>query len=112
MHGMTFLQWKAVIKDLIDKAQREPGFPIPATTVATLKKLREQLETPRNSQQRKKFEQKLEAFIESDEQLRAAIESRLYKEVPLAIAKANATLTRADRYLKSTGRKKLPGRRK
>jgi hypothetical protein len=109
---MTFLQWKAVIRDLIDKAQSEPDFPIPATTLVTLKKLRKQLETPLNSRQRKKFEQKLDAFIESDERLRAAIENRLCREVPIAIAKATATLKRAERYLGTTGRKKPPSRRK
>jgi uncharacterized Rossmann fold enzyme len=104
---MTFTQWKAFIKEFIDEIQKQPSVLISSETRTSLKEFQKHLETPRNAQQRKRFEQKLEAFIIGNPALKKATERHLKKRIPVTIEKAVSALLRANAYLERYGRKKL-----
>jgi glucan phosphorylase len=86
------MQWKATMEDLIDGVQRELGFTIPTKTRAALNTFRKRLEENLGGRKRKRFEQELEAFLQSKRPLRAASKRYLRKKMNPAIKAVIAAL--------------------
>lgn len=93
------LQWKATMEELIDGVQGELGFTIPTKTRAALHTFRKHLEENLGGRRRKRFEQELEAFLQSKRALRAASKRYLRKKMRRTIKAVTATLKRARRLL-------------
>lgn len=96
---LTLLQWKATMEELIDGVQAEMGSAIPPKTRAAMHSLRERLEENSDGRGRKRFEQELEAFLQSKRALRAASKRYLRKRMRLVTKATIATLKRARRLL-------------
>jgi uncharacterized protein (DUF2267 family) len=95
----TLSQWKATMEELIDGVQRELGSTIPTKTRAALHTFRERLEKNLGRRRRKRFEQELEAFLQSKPALRAASKRYIRKKMRPLIKATIATLKRARRLL-------------
>jgi hypothetical protein len=81
---MRISQWKAVWQDLIDGVQGELGIRVPA-----LDKFRARLDEARLSQERKPFDQEIEAFLDSQPFLREAAQRYLSKKASGLLEKAS-----------------------
>jgi hypothetical protein len=101
MPQMNFSEWKASVKELIDKAQEEPGYTISSVTKDALKAFRERADVLRSARQRKIFDREFAEFIAADDVLRGAIESRLRREIPMTVAVAAGALAEAQAFLDS-----------
>ena len=96
---LTLSQWKATMDELIDGVQGELGSTIPTKTKVALHTFRKRLDENLGGRRRKRFEQELEAFLQSKRALRAASKRYLRKKMSPAIKAAIATLKRARRLL-------------
>jgi hypothetical protein len=96
---LTFSQWKATMKELIDGVQGELGPTIPTKTRVVLHTFRTRLDEKLGGRRRKRFEQELEAFLQSKRALRAASKRYLRNKMSPAIKAAIAALKRARRLL-------------
>jgi len=92
-------QWKATMEELTDGVQGELGSMIPTKTRAALHTFRKRLEEKLGGRRRKRFEQELEAFLQSKPALRAASKRYLRKRMRPVMKAAIATLKRARRLL-------------
>ncbi len=102
---LTLSQWKAAMEELIDGVQGELGSTIPTKTKVTLHTFRKRFDENLSGRRRKRFEQELEAFLQSKRALRAASKRYLRKKIRPAIKAAIATLKRARRLLAQGKRK-------
>ena len=102
---LTFSQWKATMAGLIDGVQRELGSTIPTKTKVALHTFRKRLGENQGARKRKRFEQELEAFLQSNRALRAAASRYLRKKMPPVIKAAISALKRARRLLAKARRK-------
>ena len=96
---LTLLQWKATMEGLIGGVQAEMGAGIPPKTRAAIDTFRERLEENLSGRGRKRFEQELEAFLQSNRSLRAASKRYLDKKIRLAVKAAIVELKRMRRLL-------------
>jgi len=87
------------MKELIDGVQGELGPTIPTKTSVVLHTFRKRLDEKLGGRKRKRFEQELEAFLQSKRSLRAASKRYLRKKMSPAIRAAIAALKRAQRLL-------------
>ncbi len=104
---LTLSQWKATMEELIDGVQGELGSTIPTKTKVALHTFRKRLDENLGDRRRKRFEQELEAFLQSKRALRAASKRYLRKKIPPAIKAAIGALKRARRLL-AQGKRKRP----
>jgi hypothetical protein len=95
---MTILEWQALMKELLDGVQRELGSRISRKAKDALDAFRKRLDETPGSRRRKRFEQELEAFLQSKRALRAATERYLCKRISPAIEAALAALKRASPF--------------
>jgi hypothetical protein len=93
------------MEELIDGVQRELGSTIPTKTKVALHTFRKRLDENLGARRRKRFEQELEAFLQSKRALRAAAKRYLRKKMPPAIKAAISALKRARRLLAKARRK-------
>jgi hypothetical protein len=106
---MTLSQWKEVMEELLDGVQQELGSTVPIKTKVALNTFRRRLHSTLVARRRKRFEQELEAFLQSKRALRVAAERYVCKKIPPAIEAAIAVLKRAQRLLaKGKGKRKGP----
>jgi hypothetical protein len=96
---LTLSEWKATMEELIDGVQGELGSAIPTKTRAALLTFRKRLEENLGERRRKRFEQELEAFLQSKPALRAASKRYLRKRIRTVIKATITTLKRARRVL-------------
>jgi hypothetical protein len=96
---MTLSEWKAVMEELLDGVQQELGTAVPIKTKVGLDTFRKRLRGTLVARRRKRFEQELEAFLQSKRALRAAAKRYLRKKIPPAIAAAIAVMKRAQLFL-------------
>jgi IS5 family transposase len=87
------------MEEIIDGVQGELGSTIPAKTRGALDTFRKRLEQNLGGRRRKRFEQELEAFLQSKRGLRAATKRYLRKRMRTVIKATIATLKRARRQL-------------
>jgi hypothetical protein len=88
---LTLSQWKATMEELIDGVQRELGSTIPTKSRAALHTFRKRLEKNLGGPKRKRFEQELEAFLQSKPALRAASKRFLHKKFKAVTAALKRT---------------------
>src|SRR5258708_29164875 len=96
---LTFSQWKTTMEELIEGVQRELGSTILTKTRTVLHTFRKRLKENLGGRRRKRFEQELEAFLQSKPVLRAASKRYLRKKMRQVMKAAIATLKRARRWL-------------
>src|SRR5712691_11386559 len=96
---LTFSQWKTTMEELIEGVQRELGSTIPTKTRTVLHTLRKRLKENLGGRRRKRFEQELEAFLQSKPVLRAASKRYLRKKMRQVMKALTATLKRVRRLL-------------
>src|ERR1700730_17189256 len=99
LRSMTISEWRALMLDLLDGVQRELGSMVQTETKATLDAFREHLDESSALRKRKRFEQELEAFLQSSPALRGASERYVCEKIPPAIDAAVAALMRALPFL-------------
>lgn len=103
---LTLSQWKATMEELINGVQQELGSPTPTKTRVALHTFRERLDENLGGRKRKRFEQELEAFLQSKRALRAASKRYLRKKIRRVIKATTATLKRAQRLLAKRKRRR------
>jgi hypothetical protein len=92
--------WKRTMEDLLDGVERElRSFSVPSRTRLGLSAFRTRLRAGRVVGGRKRFEQELEAFIESNSLVRAAAVLYLQSIMVPAVEAANAALKKAEKAL-------------
>jgi len=92
---MTLSQRKACMEELLDGVQQELGSTVPIKTKVALDTFRKRLHGTTVARRRKRFEQELEAFLQSKRALQAAAERYLCKKIPPVIEAAVAVMKRA-----------------
>jgi hypothetical protein len=85
------------MEELIDGVQQELGSSTPTKTRVALHTFRKRLDETLGRRKRKRFEQELEAFLQSKRALRAASKRYLRKKFRRVIKATTATLKRAQR---------------
>ncbi len=88
----TYSQWKATMEEVIVGVQRELGSTIPTKTKVALHTFRKRLDENLGARRRKRFEQELEAFLQSKRALRAAAKRYLRKKFKASIAASKRVL--------------------
>ena len=96
---LSLSQWKATMEELIDGVQGELGSTIPTKTNVALHTFRKRLDENLGARRRKRFEQELEAFLQSKRALRSASKRYLRKKIRRVLKATTATLKRAQRLL-------------
>jgi len=83
------------MEELLDGVQQELGSTVPIKTKVALDTFRKRLDETLVARRRKRFEQELEAFLQSKRALRAAAKRYLRKKIPPAIEAAVAVMKQA-----------------
>lgn len=92
---MTRLSWKHMMEDLLNGVEGELRPSVPFKTKVVLKAFGKRLIEGRVARQRKRFEEELEAFLQSEPYLRAATKRYLKKRVIVALRESTRLLKRA-----------------
>ena len=102
---MTSSKWKAAMEDFIDGIERELRSSAPRKTRVVLNTFRTRLADARTMKSRKRFEQELESFLQSESALRAAATKYLRRKMRPIVAAAVETLKRAEPFLANPTKK-------
>jgi len=83
------------MEELVDGVQKELGPTVPVKTKVGLEAFRKRLRKPLIARRRKRFEQELEAFLQSERALRTAAQRYIRKKMPPIIKAAVAVMKQA-----------------